>query len=133
MVLTQDKDKNTMASKATLKVALFDQLTSFITELSEMYPDDPDFSLFLTTIRMMRTANPSLLVKYLTENVLQYEKPIMEKDESFFLEHTFDDYAQDVDLNIIKKLKQYVSQMSPDSKEHVWKYVQNITRLIKVC
>ena len=68
-----------MASKATLKVALFDQLTSFITELSEMYPDDPDFSLFLTTIRMMRTANPSLLVKYLTENVLQYEKPIMDK------------------------------------------------------
>jgi hypothetical protein len=122
-----------MASKATLKVALFDQLTSFITELSEMYPDDPDFSLFLTTIRMMRTANPGLLVKYLTENVLQYEKPIMEKDEKFFLDNSFDDYAQDVDLNIIKKLKQYVAQMSPESKEHVWKYVQNITRLIKVC
>jgi hypothetical protein len=122
-----------MASKATLKVALFDQLTSFITELSEMYPEDPDFSLFLTTIRMMKTANPALLLKHLSENVLQYETPIMSKDESFFLQNSFDDYAGDVDMNIIAKLKQYVAQMSPSSKESVWKYVQNITRLIKAC
>ena len=122
-----------MASKATLKVALFDQLTTFVKELSEMYPDDPDFGLFLTTIRMMRTANPALIMKYLADNVLLYETPIMAKDEKFFLDYSFEAHAEDVDFDIIAKLKQYVAQMSPETKETVWKYVQNIARLTKAC
>jgi len=42
-----------MASRVTLMTALFDQFTSFVSELSEMYPEDPDFSMFLTTVRLL--------------------------------------------------------------------------------
>lgn len=110
--------------------ALYDQFTAFVTELSEMYPDDPDFPLFLTTVRLLRTSNPSLLAKYIVENTVQYEDQIMNKDEKFFLDHTFETHGE-VDMDILSKLKGYVSTMSPLTKEHVWKYCQNIIRLAK--
>ena len=121
-----------MASKGVLLNAFFEQFTSFLTQLTEMYPDDPDFAMFLTTIRLMKTTNPSLVVKHVNDNVSQYEEQIMSKDEKFFLEHTFD-YVADLDMDILAKLKQYVASMSPDSKESVWKYCQNIVRLAKAC
>lgn len=111
--------------------ALFDQMTTFVTELSQMYPDDPDFSLFLTTLRMLKMTNPSMLAKYIYENVREYEGQILEKNEDFFLAHTFEQYKEDVNMDIFSKLKQYVQSMSPQSKENVWQYSQNIYRLAK--
>ena len=119
-----------MASKIVLMTALYDQFTSFVTELSEMYPDDPDFPLFITTVRLLKTSNPSLLAKYIVENTSQYEEQIANKDEKFFIEHTFETHGG-VDIDILSKLKSYVSTMSTDTKDHVWKYCHNIIRLAK--
>lgn len=117
-----------MASKVVLMTALYDQFTSFVTELSQMYPEDPDFPLFLTSVRLLKTTNPSLLGKYIVENTAPYEEQIMKKDEKFFLDHTFESH-DGVDMDILSKLKTYVSSMSETTKEHVWKYCQNIIRL----
>lgn len=118
-----------MASKIVLMTALYDQFTSFVSELSQMYPEDPDFPLFLTTVRLLKTSNPSLLAKYIAENTGPYEEQILAKDEKFFLTHDFQ--SHDVDIDILSKLKNYVSSMSAETKEHVWKYCQNIIRLAK--
>ncbi len=118
-----------MTSRIILITALYDQFTTFVTELSEMYPDDPDFPLFLTTVRLLKSSNPSLLAKYIVENAAQYEEQIMSKNEDFFLTHDFESHG--VDIDILSKLKTYVSSMSADTKEHVWKYCQNIIRLSK--
>jgi len=120
-----------MASKPVLMNAVFDQFTSFVTELIDMYPDDPDFSMFLNTLKLMKTTNPSLLIKYVYENTSSFEEKILNKDEKFFLDYSFSEYSSNVDLNIFAKLKQYISKMSPSSKENVWKYIQNIYRLSK--
>ena len=120
-----------MSSKAVLMNAVFDQFTSFLTELIEMYPDDPDFSLFLNSLKLLKTTNPSLVVKYIYENTSMFEDQILNKDEKFFIDYSFSEYSNDVDLNIFSKLKQYISNMTPDSKENVWKYIQNIYRLSK--
>lgn len=122
-----------MATRPVLLTALFDQFTSFVTELSGMYPDDPDFPLFLTSVRLLKTTNPSLISKYIHESISEYEDKIMAKDEKFFLDYSFDSHSEQVDMNIIQKLKQYVNAMSAESKENVWKYVQNIARLSKAC
>lgn len=122
-----------MASKTVLMTALFDQFTSFLTELSEMFPEDPDFSLFLTSVRLLKSTNPSLLVKHIYVNTIEYEEKIMNKDEQFFMEHSFEQHKENVDMDILSKLKQYVSSMSPESKESVWKYCQNVVRLAKAC
>jgi hypothetical protein len=111
--------------------AVFDQFTTFMGELIEMYPDDPDFSLFLNSLKLMRTTNPSLLVKYVYENTSSFEQQILSKDEKFFINYSFSEYSENVDLNIFSKLKQYIETMSPSTKENVWKYIQNIYRLSK--
>ena len=121
-----------MASKQVLTAAFFDQFMSFSNELCEMYPDDADFSMFTTTLKLMKMTNPALIVKYVRDNVLQFEDKIMNKDESFFLEYDFAEYAEAVDMNIFQKLRQYTSSMSPSSKTSVWTYIQNIVRLAKV-
>jgi hypothetical protein len=120
-----------MASKQVLTAAFFDQFMAFASELGEMYPDDADFSMFATTLKLMKMTNPALVVKYVRDNVLQFEDKIMKKDESFFLEYDFAEYANDVDMNIFQKLRQYTSSMSPSSKISVWTYIQNIVRLAK--
>ena len=120
-----------MASKQVLTAAFFDQFMAFASELCEMYPDDADFSMFATTLKLMKMTNPARVVKYVRDNVLQFEDKIMKKDESFFLEYDFAEYANDVDMNIFQKLRQYTSSMSPSSKTSVWTYIQNIVRLAK--
>jgi hypothetical protein len=120
-----------MASKVTLMNAVFDQFTTFVTELIEMYPDDVDFSLFLNSLKLMRSTNPSLLIKYVYENTSNFEEQILNKDESFFISYSFSEYSADVDLNIFSKLKHYTKNMSPSTKDTVWKYIQNIYRLCK--
>jgi hypothetical protein len=120
-----------MASKQVLTAAFFDQFTSFSSELCEMYPDDADFSMFATTLKLMKMTNPALVIKYVRDNVLQFEDKIMKKDESFFLDYNFAEYADAVDMNIFQKLRQYIANMSPSSKNSVWVYIQNIVRLAK--
>ena len=96
-----------------------------------MYPDDPDFSMFASTLSLMKMTNPSMVVKYVVDNVVQFEDKIMSSDESFFVDYNFDEYANHVDMNIFQKLKEYIENMSPASKTNVWKYIQNIVRLAK--
>jgi hypothetical protein len=120
-----------MASKQVLTAAFFDQFTSFSSELCEMYPDDADFSMFATTLKLMKMTNPALIIKYVRDNVLQFDDKIMKKDESFFLDYNFAEYAEAVDMNIFQKLRQYIASMSPASKNSVWTYIQNIVRLAK--
>lgn len=120
-----------MASRTVLMNAMFDQFISFVSELSDMYPTDSDFPMFLTTLRMMKMTNPSLVAKYVYDNTSQFEEQILSKNEQFFLEYSFSEYSNDVDLNIFAKLKKYISNMNDSSKESVWKYIQNIFRLSK--
>lgn len=118
-----------MSTRIVLINALFDQFQSFMIELSEMYPQDEDFGTFLTTIKLLRTTNPSLLPKYIYEHTSQFEEQIMKKDEGFFINYSFVEYGEHVNLDIFTKLKNYVQSMNDKNKENVWKYIQNIFKL----
>lgn len=114
-----------MSRKNILLSAFFDQLTKFVSELTQMYPDDPDFQLCLTTIKMMKTGNPTLVIREVCTAVEGMEDKIQSKDESFFMNRTYDEVA------IFDKLKQYVGQMNSETKEVIWAYVQNVVKLAK--
>jgi hypothetical protein len=116
-------------SKKVLIDAFFNQFLSFIGELKQMYPEDDDFPVFITTLSLMKSTNPMLVVNFVkTEIVDLYGEKIAVRDESFFLNQ---DYAArgDVDLNIVDKLKQYIQGMPGETKETVWKYIEIITKL----
>lgn len=118
-----------MSTRIVLMNALFDQFQAFMLELCEMYPNDEDFGTFLTTLKLIRSTNPSLVPKYIYEHTSQFESQIMAKDIRFFMDYSFVEYGEHVDLDIFSKLKQYLETMDEKSKENVWKYVQNIFKL----
>lgn len=120
-----------MASKIVLIKALYDQFFSFIGELKEMYPEDVDFPVYETSVRMLKTTNPSLLGKYIIEYGQEFDTQIETQDEKFFLDYSFEEYGEHVDLNIFSKLKKYYAGMNPDSKTSTWKYIQNLYKLSK--
>ena len=116
-------------SRKVLIDTFFNQFTDFLKQLENMYPDDTDFPVFITTLDLLKSTNPMLVVKFVKENIVDlYKDKILNKDESFFLDQ---DYTQhgDVDLNIVHKLKKYVKDMSPNSKDVVWKYIELIMKL----
>jgi hypothetical protein len=116
-------------SKKILIDAFFNQFNTFLNELKQMYPEDEDFPVFITTLSLLRTTNPMLVVKFVKTEIIDLYGPKIEaRDESFFLE---EDYAKknDVDLNIVEKLKQYIRGMDTDTKETVWKYIEIISKL----
>lgn len=122
-----------MASKSVLMNAFYDQVISFVGELNQMYPDDSDFSLYLTSLKMLKMTNPSMAIKAIYDNTKPYEESIMKKDEKFFLEHSYSEYSDVIDNVLFGKLKMYVVNMDAQTKEIVWKYVHNIVKLAKAC
>jgi len=118
-----------MASKIVLINALYDQFFSFLNELIEIYPDDVDFSIFLSSLKMLKNTNPSLLPNYIVEYTTQFNDQILNGDESFFIDYSFEEYSEHVNLNIFSKLKKYFKEMNEKSKQSVWKYTQNIVKL----
>lgn len=116
-------------SKKVLIDTFFNQFTDFLKQLENMYPDDTDFPVFITTLDLLKSTNPILVVKFVKENIVDlYKDKILNKDESFFLDQDYTKHG-DVDLNIVHKLKKYVKDMSPNSKDVVWKYIELIMKL----
>jgi len=116
-------------SKKILIDAFFSQFSAFLNELKQMYPEDPDFPMFLSSLSLIKSTNPMMVVKFVqTEIVDKFGEKIAVRDETFFMNQDFSDHG-DVDLDIVKKLKQYIEGMSADTKETVWKYIEIITKL----
>lgn len=116
-------------SKKVLIDTFFNQFTDFLKQLENMYPDDTDFPVFITTLDLLKSTNPILVVKFVKENIVDlYKDKILNKDESFFLDQDYTKHG-DVDLNIVHKLKKYVKDMSPNSKDVVWKYIELLMKL----
>jgi hypothetical protein len=116
-------------SKKILIDAFFNQFGAFLGELKQMYPEDSDFPMFITTLSMAKMANPMVVINFVkTEIIDVYGKKIEVRDESFFMNQDFSERG-DVNLNIVDKLKQYIQGMSAETKETVWKYIEIITKL----
>lgn len=116
-------------SKKMFIDAFFSQFNSFLEELKEMYPEDQDFPVFISTLALVKSTNPMLVVNFVkSEIVVPFGEKITVRDETFFMEQDFTT-RNDVDLNIVQKIKQYIKGMSPQSKEVVWKYIELITKL----
>jgi hypothetical protein len=119
-----------MASKTVLMTALFEQLQKFTNELIEMYPNDPDFPLFLSSVKLAKMSNPSMVIKSIYDATNPFSEKILNRDEDFFIQYSFSEFEKEVgDMNVFGKLKKYIENMSPKSKDGVWSYVQNIYKL----
>jgi len=123
-------------SRVAIVSAVFSQVTSLATELNKMYPDDPDFPIFLSAIHLLKISNPNLLINMTRNTVKDFIPQIEARDESFFLKYEVDaNQIADtgVNMDLFPKLKFYYGKMSDQTKNTVWQYIQNITKLIQAC
>ena len=120
-----------MAGRIALINAFYEQLFTLLDELKEMYPNDPDFPLGIMTLKMMKTGNPGFAIQGFYNSSKSFEDQILSNNENFFLDHTFNEFGDSMDFDILSKLKQYVKSMSPVSKDNVWLYVKNLYKIAK--
>lgn len=115
-------------SKKMFIEAFYTQFGEFLAQLSKMYPDDKDFPAFASNLSVMKYMNPMYPINFVKTDVVdKYKDKILSRDESFFLNS--EEIQQSADIDIVYKLKSYISEMSPENKEVVWSYIEIITKL----
>ena len=123
-------------SRVAIVSAVFSQITSLASELNKMFPDDPDFPLFLSAVQLLKHSNPNLLITITRNTVKDVIPQIEARDESFFLKYEVNENDVvdiGVNVNLFDKLKFYYAELSDQTKNTVWQYIQNITKLIQAC
>lgn len=123
-----------MASRKMLMEAFFSSFITFAGELKDMFPEDPDFGIFESALKLLQKTNPSLAVTYYKRNVLdtEFNEKVAQKDESFFLNYSYDEFHESVGgADVIGKLKQYWDVLSPSNREQVWDYIITLDRIAR--
>jgi hypothetical protein len=115
-------------SKKMFIEAFYTQFGEFLAQLSKMYPEDKDFPAFASNLSVMKYMNPMYPINFVKTDVVdKYKDKILSRDESFFLKS--EEIQQSADIDIVYKLKSYISEMTPENKEVVWSYIEIITKL----
>lgn len=112
-----------------------DHFTEFVSDIQNVFPEDPDILTAKNSLFAIRKANPKMIVKiWKTFIADKYQKEIESGDLSFFMEK---DYSKDISaaenadkiMESINRLKAPIKQMSQENQEKTMKYVQNLTKL----
>ena len=110
------------------------QMESFSGEICQLYPNDADLRLGHNMIILLKKTNPRKILDIYDNYVLDYRTQIDEKNESFFIDHDFDDVAeknqnQEMTFTLVEKIKEYWKDLTPQNKEISWKYFQVLNKL----
>jgi hypothetical protein len=119
--------------------AFNDHFVEFVTDIQNVFPDDVDLLTAKNSLLTIRKLNPKMIVKiWNTYIVSKYSKEIEEGNIDFFINK---DYSQDLSstqnsdkiMESINRLRDPVKQMNPDDQAKTMKYIQNLTKLAKMC
>lgn len=114
-------------NKNLLYEKFVDQIINFTNELIKLFPNDnQDFKVFKTGANLLRrTSGDKIVHKLFKESIESYRHYIENRDEKFFLEHTYDEVELDdsFDLNqLVKKLKGLWKELPETEKDKIWGY-----------
>ena len=112
-----------------------DHFIEFITDIHNVFPEDPDILTAKNALLAIRKANPKLLVRIWVKYVVTpYKDQIDAGDINFFVTK---DYSSDLVKNdnadkimdSIDRLRNPVKLMSPENQAKTMKYIQNLSKL----
>ena len=112
-----------------------DHFVEFITDIHNVFPEDPDILAAKNSLIAIRKANPKLIVKIWIKYVATpYQDRIMAGDINFFIEK---DYSNDLTrsgnsdqiMESIDRLRNPVKLMNPDNQQKTMKYIQNLCKI----
>lgn len=115
--------------------AFFNQYEDFLTQIKEVFPEDPDWKLYLSGLAIFRRTNPLIVVKKTWKYVSQFEEVIQKRDEKFFMDMDYSTYTEGEEPleQTIDKLKGMWASLTPHNRKIVWDFVNNITTLARIC
>ena len=119
----------------TILTAFNTQLATFIDELILLCPEDNDFKVFKNAFLLLKRTNPRQISIFFTKYISDFKKKILENDETFFLDNSYENVTQDIEspqeniLMTINKLKNYWNDLTDTNKDNIWKYLSNLIKL----
>ena len=124
-----------MNQAQTLQKAFNDHFDEFMDDIVNIFPDDMDIRSSRNTIKMLRKANPKLLIQIWNTYVSsKYSTQIEAGDISFFMDN---DYTEDIGnmenskqiMTAIDRLRNPIKAMSKDNQDKTMKYIQNLKKI----
>jgi RNA recognition motif-containing protein len=111
-------------SKKIFIDAFFNQFQDFLEQLEKVLPNDTDIPTYMMGLKIMRTGNPMYLVREFISQTSPFETSLRARDEKFFLDYTFDEFADnDWLIQMINKLKGLWQGFSDNNKKCIWDYI----------
>ncbi len=119
--------------------AFNDHFMEFISDIQNVFPEDPDILTAKNALLAVRKANPKMIVKIWTTFIVgKYKSEIEAGNIDFFINK---DYSSDVAtasnsdkiMESINRLREPIRQMAPENQAKTMKYIQNLTKLAELC
>ena len=124
-----------MNQSQTLQKAFNDHFDEFMEDIVNIFPDDMDIRNSRNSIKMLRKANPKLLIQIWNKYVSsKYASQIEAGDITFFIDNDYNDDVGNMEnatqiMTAIDRLRGPIKSMSPDSQEKSMKYIQNLKKI----
>jgi hypothetical protein len=125
-----------MNSKKNLCMQGFNnEFFSFLDEVIKIYPENREISSAKESFRLVKTANPTAIIKVWYKHIyLPYKDVIESGDIDFFCNK---DYVDDLAIlanakevmSIIDKIREPIKQMEPVNKGHSADYIRLLSKL----
>ena len=119
--------------------AFNDHFIDFVSDVQNVFPDDPYILATKNALIAIRKANPKMIVKIWNKFIVGKYRPEIEAGNiDFFISK---DYSHDVSaasnsdkiMETINRLREPIRQMTPESQAKTMKYIQNLTKLAAMC
>ena len=123
----------------TIITAFNDHFIEFVSDIQNVFPNDPDILATKNALIAIRKANPKLIIKiWNTFIVGKYKTEIESGNLDFFINK---DYYGDVSsasnsdkiMESINRLREPIKQMTSESQSKTMKYIQNLSKLSAMC
>lgn len=104
----------------------------FADDVLKVFPHDDEFRMYNLALNAAVLLKPDIVINVFHEKVIvPFGDRILAKDETFFLNHEYDDVKNENEdaSALIDKIKNYWVDMSPDDREVVWKYFRVLVHL----
>jgi len=121
-----------------LQKAFNDHFDEFVDDIVNIFPEDMDIRNSRNSIKLLRKANPKLLIQIWNKYVSsKYSDKIDAGDVTFFVEN---DYSDDVGkmenasqvMNAINRLRAPIKMMSNENQAKTMKYIQNLKKICEL-
>jgi hypothetical protein len=127
-----------MSNKSAILKTFNIHFFEFIDDVIRIFPENNDVKHARTSFEMIKTANPTSIVKAWNKFVyIPYESVINDGDISFFFDK---DYSSDINhlansneiMKVIDTIREPVKNMTQVEQGYTMKYIQNLSKLSKI-